>query len=307
MATLETTRPRLADLDLPIGKRTRLHQLLYKYGPANGTLLVLPIDQGLEHGPRDFFPNPDSADPDYQLSIAREGNFSGIAFQIGIAEKHMGHFPDVPLVLKLNGKTEIPSTPAPISSVNASVEDALRLGACAVGYTMYVGTPRQHDDFVQFRKVREAADRYGMPVIVWAYPRGEAVDKKGGRDGLYAIDYAARVAYEMGADVIKLNMPKVDEESLRAAPKEYQELVGISLEEGMRMVVRSCGRAFTLLSGGSKISDEDLLEKVNTAMNAGATGLIFGRNVWQRPHDEAIAISRRIHEVLAQHGDDAQA
>jgi fructose-bisphosphate aldolase, class I len=302
MVTVETTRPRLSELDLPIGKRARLHQLLYGSGPANGTLLVLPIDQGLEHGPRDFFPNPDSADPDYQLRVAREGNFSGIAFQIGIAEKHMGHFPDVPLVLKLNGKTEIPSTPEPISSVNASVEDALRLGAVAIGYTMYVGTPRQHDDFVQFRQVREAADRYGMPVIVWAYPRGEAVDKKGGRDGLYAIDYAARVAYEMGADVIKLNMPKVDEASLRSAPKEYQELVGISLEEGMRMVVRSCGRAFTLLSGGSKIGDEDLLEKVNTAMSAGATGLIFGRNVWQRSLDDALGISRRIHEVLAQHG-----
>jgi class I fructose-bisphosphate aldolase len=304
MATIESTRPRLADLDLPIGKRTRLHRLLYGSGPANGTMLVLPIDQGLEHGPRDFFPNPDSSDPDYQLRIAREGNFSGIAFQIGVAERHMGNFPDVPLILKLNGKTEIPSAPDPISSLNSTVEDAIRLGAVAIGYTMYVGTPRQHDDFVQFRGVREAADRYAMPVIVWAYPRGEAVEKKGGRDGLYAVDYAARTAYEMGADVIKLNMPKVDEASLRDAPKEYQELVGISQEEGMRMVVRSCGRAFTLLSGGSKVSDEDLLEKVQTAMNAGATGMIFGRNVWQRAHEDAVGIARRIHEVLAQHGDD---
>ena len=305
MVTLETTRPRLADLDLPIGKRTRLHQLLYQHGPANGTLLVLPIDQGLEHGPRDFFPNPDSADPDYQLRIAREGNFSGIAFQIGIAQRHMGHFPDVPLVLKLNGKTEIPSAPDPISSLNSTVEDAVRLGATAIGYTMYVGTPRQHDDFVQFRQVREAADRYAMPVIVWAYPRGEAIDRKGGRDGLYAIDYAARVAYEMGADVIKLNMPKVDDESLRSAPKEYQELVGISLEDAMRMVVRSCGRAFTLLSGGSKISDEDLLEKVNTAMNAGATGLIFGRNVWQRERDEALRFVDKLKDVLAKYPSNA--
>jgi fructose-bisphosphate aldolase, class I len=304
MATIEATRPRLKDLDLPIGKRTRLYQLLYKYGPANGTMLVLPIDQGLEHGPRDFFPNPDSADPDYQLRVAREGNFSAIAFQVGVAEKHMGHFPDVPLILKLNGKTEIPSAPDPISSLNATVEDALRLGAVAIGYTLYVGTPRQHEDFLQFAKVRAAADRYGMPVIVWAYPRGEAVDKKGGRDGLYAIDYAARTAYELGADVIKLNMPKVDEASLQASPKEYGELAGITQEEAMRMVVKSCQRAFCLLSGGSKVSDEDLLEKVHIAMRAGATGLIFGRNVWQRPFDEATGIARRIHEVLAQYGDD---
>lgn len=106
--------PRLDELPLSTGKRTRLHHLLYRYGPANGTLLLLPLDQGLEHGPRDFFPNPESANPAFQLRLAKEGGFSGIALQIGIAEKYLTSFAgDVPLVLKLNGRTEIPSAAQP--------------------------------------------------------------------------------------------------------------------------------------------------------------------------------------------------
>ena len=191
MGVTRVQHPTLNDLNLNTGKRTRLHRLLYKFGPANGTLLFLPIDQGLEHGPRDFFPNPDAKDPEFQLRLAKEGNFSGIVYQIGVAEKYMGLFAgEVPLVLKLNGKTEIPSDQQPISPLLASVEDAVRLGADAVGYTLYIGSPMQAADFAQFRKVREDAEKYGMPIIVWAYPRGEAIDAKGGRDSLYAIDYA---------------------------------------------------------------------------------------------------------------------
>ncbi len=193
MAMTRVKRPTLNDLELSNGKRTRLHRLLYKYGPANGTLLLLPIDQGLEHGPRDFFVNPPAKDPEFQLRLAKEGGFSGIVFQVGIAEKYMQRYAgEVPLVLKLNGKTEIPSDKAPLSPCLASVEDAVRLGADAVGYTLYVGSARQDEDFMQFRKVREDADRYGMPIIVWSYPRGEFIDAKGGRDSLYAVDECAQ-------------------------------------------------------------------------------------------------------------------
>src|SRR5690349_14338686 len=133
-------------------------------------MLFLPIDQGLEHGRRDFFVNSPAKDPEFQLRVAKEGNYSGIGCQIGIAAKYMQRYArDVPLVLKLNGKTEIPSDKAPISPVLASVEDAVRLGADAVGYTLYVGSARQDEDFKQFRQVREDADRYGLPVIIWAY------------------------------------------------------------------------------------------------------------------------------------------
>lgn len=302
VTTSQTARTRLDGLPLSTGKRTRLHRLLYKYGPANGTLLLLPIDQGLEHGPRDFFVNPDSADPEYQLRIAREGGFSGIVFQVGIAEKYMYDYAgEVPLVLKLNGKTEIPSDAEPISPVLASVEDAVRLGADAIGYTLYVGSPRQDEDFIQFAQVRQEAERYGMPIIVWSYPRGEAIEAKGGRDSLYAVDYAARVAAELGADIVKINVPKINPEKDKAAPKPYNTL-DISEDEAVAKVVKSAGRALVLFSGGEKVSDDELIHKASIGMAAGATGLIFGRNIWQRPMEDAISVSQRIKEMMLQHG-----
>jgi class I fructose-bisphosphate aldolase len=302
MAITRVKRPTLADLDLSAGKRTRLYRLLYQYGPANGTLQLLPIDQGLEHGPRDFFPNPPAKDPEFQLRLAKEGHFSGIVFQIGIAEKYMRQYAgEVPLILKLNGKTEIPSDKAPISPCLASVEDAVRLGADAVGYTLYVGTPLQAEDFVQFRLVREDAERYQMPLIVWAYPRGEAIEAKGGRDSFYAVDYAARVANELGADIVKVNVPKINPEKDANAPKPYNTL-HVSVEEATRMVVESAGKALVLFSGGEMLGEGDVIGRARVGMEAGATGLIFGRNVWQRPYDQALALSHEIRDMLKDYG-----
>ena len=302
MAMTRVKRPTLADLNLDLGKRTRLHRLLYRFGPSNGTLLLLPIDQGLEHGPRDFFPNPPAKDPDFQLRLAQEGNFSGIVFQYGIAQKYMQQYAgEVPLVLKLNGKTEIPSDTAPISPLIASVEDAVRLGADAVGYTLYVGSSIQDQDFGQFRAVREEADAYGMPIIVWAYPRGEAIEAKGGRDSLYAVDYATRVAAELGADVVKVNMPKINPEKDKLAPKPYNSMQP-SQEDAARMVVESAGRTLVLFSGGEMQGEGNVIEKARTAMDAGATGLIFGRNIWQRPFDEALKLGHEIEEMLRDYG-----
>jgi class I fructose-bisphosphate aldolase len=302
MAMTRVKRPTLSDLDLSTGKRTRLHRLLYKFGPANGTLLLLPIDQGLEHGPRDFFVNPEAKDPDFQLRLAKEGGFSGIVFQYGIAEKYMSRYAgEVPLVLKLNGKTEIPSDKAPISPCICAVEDAVRLGADAVGYTLYVGSPLQAQDFEQFRRVREDATRYGMPIIVWAYPRGEAIDAKGGRDSLYAVDYAARVANELGADIVKVNVPSINSEKDAAAPKPYNAMQ-VSREEAVRMVVESAGRTLVLFSGGEMQGEGGVIEKARIGMESGATGLIFGRNIWQRPFDEALALSQQIRDMMGDYG-----
>jgi fructose-bisphosphate aldolase, class I len=302
MATTRVKRPTLSDLDLSIGKRTRLHRLLYKFGPANGTLLLLPIDQGLEHGPRDFFVNPEAKDPEFQLRLAKEGGFSGIVFQYGIAEKYMDKYAgEVPLVLKLNGKTEIPSDKSPISPCIASVEDGVRLGADAVGYTLYVGSPLQAEDFEQFRKVRSDAERYGMPVIVWAYPRGEAIEAKGGRDSLYAVDYAARVASELGADIVKVNVPSINPEKDAAAPKPYNTMQ-VSREEAVHMVVESAGRTLVLFSGGEMQGEGSVIDKARIGMDSGATGLIFGRNIWQRPFDEALALSKQILDMMRDYG-----
>src|SRR4029079_8747801 len=209
---------------LPPGKRARLHRLLFEFGPGNGTLMLLPIDQGIEHGPRDFFPNPASKDPDYPFRLAAEGGCSAIACQIGMATKY---YPDyagsVPLILKVNGKTDIPPSERELSTRNASGDDAVRLGADAVGYTLYVGSPRQDEDLVQLRGVREDCERYGMPLVVWSYPRGEAVAAKGGQNSFYAIDYAARMSREMAPDIVKLNMPKIDPDKDKDSPAPYNE------------------------------------------------------------------------------------
>jgi class I fructose-bisphosphate aldolase len=252
----------------------------------------------MEHGPRDFFDNPASADPTYELELAREANFSGIVLGYGLAKKYMKQFAGkVPLVVKLNGKTEIPPDEEAFSPQTATVEEAVALGADAIGYTIYVGSPSQDRDFIQFMEIREEADRLGMPVIVWSYPRGSAVDGKAGRESLWAIDYAARVACEMGADVIKMNLPIIDTEKDKLAPKPYNSL-SVSSEEAMAMVVKSAGRSLTLLSGGSKADDNDLFAKAEAGLEAGVTGFIFGRNVWQRQPSEAKAVVTKLTELL---------
>ncbi len=294
-------RPVLDQLDLPLGKRVRLRRLLYGRGLKNGTLLVLPIDQGFEHGPVDFFPNPPSQDPEFQWRLAREGNYNAVACHYGLARKYMTKYAgEVPLLLKINGKTNIPSDADALSTMTGSVEDAVALGADAVGYTLYVGSPRQDEDIRQLQTVREACDKYNMPLVVWSYPRGAAIEAKGGQGSLYAVDYAARVALEMGADIAKLNIPKHGPKDADQ-PKDYAE-IEFDYGGGARRVVQSAGRTMVLFSGGSKLDDDDLMHKARTAMESGATGLIFGRNMWQRPFDEALAITERVHGVMREFG-----
>jgi fructose-bisphosphate aldolase, class I len=289
------SRPALSEIGIGPGKKARLARILFQHGLANGTAQFLPYDQGLEHGPRDFFANPQSSDPRYILRLAQEGAFNGIVLQIGLAEKFFWDFAgEVPLVLKLNGKTEIPSDAAALSPLNASVEDAVRLGADAVGYTLYVGTPAQEHDFEQYRRVRADALRLGMPLIVWAYPRGSAIEAKGGKDSFYAVDYAARTASELGADIVKVNFPHPDK--VESVPEPYTGR--FSTQEAVDAVVRSANRTLVLISGGSKASDESMLDKARESMQAGATGLIFGRNVWQRPHDESLRFADALRKIL---------
>lgn len=301
-STAVATRPHLDDLRLSQGKRARLHTLLYDHGPGNGTLLLLPIDQGLEHGPVDFFTNPPAKDPDFQVRLALEGNYSGIALHIGLATRYLrDHAGRLPLVLKVNGKTAVPSSDYAFSPLTSSVEDAVRLGAAAVGYTCYVGSPAQDRDLRQMNEVRAECERYGMPLICWAYPRGSAIDKRGGQNSLYAIDYAARVASEMGADVIKLNIPREHTDADSASPAPYDTLVE-DRREMLARVIRSGGRSLVIFAGGSKLQDDELLGRIDDCMAAGGSGFIFGRNMWQRPLNEALAMTARVHQVLNRYG-----
>ena len=289
----------LSNLSLSHGKRTRLRRLLYGHGPANGTLLVLPLDQGLEHGPTDFFPHSPAVDPAYQFALAEAGGYSAIALGVGLAEKYMTDYCGrVPLILKLNGKTNIPDDGDATSPLFASVEDAVRLGADAVGYTLYVGSPRQHDEIRQFEQVRRDCERYGMPLVMWSYPRGSAIDAKGGKGSLYAQDYAARVALELGADIVKLHEP---DDRRAGAPAPYATLDEDASARTAR-VVRSAGRTMVLFSGGEKNDDDAaVLRKVEFYMQSGAAGVMFGRNMWLRPFEQAVALTRAVHAIMARY------
>lgn len=293
-----STRRSLGALGLDTGKKARLHRILFQHGLRNGTALFLPYDQGFEHGPRDFFANPAAGDPKYVTRLALAGGFNGIVLQVGLAEKFYWDFAgELPLVLKLNGKTDIPSDSEALSPVHATVADAVRLGADAVGYTLYVGTPAQEHDFAQYHQIRADAVRLGMPLIVWAYPRGAAVETKGGKDSFYAVDYAARVASELGADMVKVNFPHPEKQT--GAPKQYDTT--FTTQEAVDAVVRSANRTMVLVSGGAKAGDEAMLDKARQSMAAGATGLIFGRNVWQRDHDDALRFVEQLREILAKY------
>jgi class I fructose-bisphosphate aldolase len=136
-----------------------------------------------------------------------------------------------------------------------------------------------------------------MPLIVWSYPRGEAIDAKGGASSFYAIDYAARMAMEMGADIVKLNMPKIDPAKDKDSPAPYNEME-VTQEEAIHHCVASAGRSLVVLSGGSKVDDETVLTNVRDVMGAGGSGVIFGRNVWQREWNEALEIIGQIKETL---------
>ncbi len=295
----KTQRPSLAASSVSHGKRVRLWRLFYGSGPRNGTLIVLPLDQGLEHGPTDFFPPPPALNPDYQFRLALEGNYSAIALGVGLAEKYMKDYCGrVPLILKLNGKTNIADDAEAVSPAYASVEDAVRLGADAVGYTMYVGTPRQDVEIREYQKVRQDCERLGMPLVMWAYPRGRSIEAKGGKGTLLAQDYAARVAEEMGADIVKLHEPTPDTDRV---PEPYRSLRE-DAPARVRRVVRSAGRVFVLFSGGEKDDrDERVLEKVRLYMDGGATGVMFGRNMWLRKFDDAVALTRKVHAIVARY------
>lgn len=261
-------------------------------------MMILPIDQGLEHGPVDFFAHDEAGNPDFQFRLAVEGGFSGIALHLGLAEKYAPKYAGkIPIVLKINGKTRIPDASKPVSPMTGSVEDAVRIGADAVGYTLYVGSPSQVADFTQFRKLKEDAERFGMPIIMWAYPRGEDIDKKGGRDSLYAVDYAARVADELGADVVKLNIPEVNPKTSAQQPSPYDKL-DLNLDERVKKVVKTAGKTLVLFSGGSKTGEDDLLRRAKACMDAGATGLIFGRNIWQRDWKDALEITKQLKALM---------
>ncbi len=229
--------------------------------------LFLAYDQGMEHGPSDF--DDDNANPQNILKIAVDGNFTGVILQKGIAEKYYSNTKyqqQVPLILKLNGKTNLVDDPDPYSPQICSVSEALQIGASAVGYTIYVGSRHESKMFKEFSNIEREAHKAGTPFIGWMYVRGSGTQ---GKSNSELTAYAARLGLEMGADIIKIKFPG-DEKSLRWA-------------------VESAGRTKVVVSGGEKQDEQTFLNMVQTSMNAGAIGMAVGRNIWQASDPNEIA------------------
>lgn len=273
-------------------KEVRLQRLFQTYGRT----IILPYDQGLEHGPRDFFNARHAENPLHIIDLAKKGHYNAVALHVGNARRYFKDmYNQVPLVLKVNGKTEIPSDEDPLSPITATIDEALQVSAIAVGYTLYIGSSRQDEDFEQFTYVREEAHKAGLPVIVWSYPRGREIEEKGGKNSLYAIEYAARVASELGADVIKVNVPSLKKNPSIPAPYRDFET---DLPEAVKRVIGAAAGVPVIFAGGEMVSDDDLLQKASLCIRAGGSGFIFGRNIWQRPVDQALDITRRLREVI---------
>ena len=240
----------------------------------DGKALFLAYDQGMEHGPSDF--DDENANPQNILNIAVNGNFTAVILQKGIAEKYYSNTKyqqDIPLILKLNGKTNLINDPDPYSPQICSVSEAVDIGATAVGYTIYVGSRHESQMFKEFSNVEREAHLAKMPFIGWMYIRGSGAQ---GKDVGELTAYAARLGLEMGADIIKIKYPG-DEKSLRWA-------------------VESAGRTKVVVSGGEKQDEQSFLQIVQTCMNAGASGMAVGRNIWQA--EDPMEITEKVKKII---------
>lgn len=282
-----------------------------KFVRNSGTSLILPYDQFIEHDNRHADAGNGSDDPDFIMKLAVDGGYNAVAVHYGVAKRYWAKLKgQVPLILKLNGKTSFPSQANALSVHTSWVEDAVAIGASGVGYTMYYGSPAQNEDLPQLARVRAECDKYGLPLIVWAYPRGSAVDAKGGKEGPYAVQSAVRMAMEMGATIIKANLPEPMKEEdfdntsipeyFKIQEKEIQAMSDPFEQKKARatLIVRAAQGIPVLFSGGSKISDEDLLQNAKVCLEAGAFGFIFGRNMWKREPVEALEITKKLQALL---------
>ncbi|PJC40685.1 MAG: aldolase [Parcubacteria group bacterium CG_4_9_14_0_2_um_filter_41_8] len=239
----------------------------------NNRGMLLAYDHGFEHGPTDFDEN--SVDPEWIMKIADSGHFTGVVFQKGIADKYYDKKKHkVPLIIKMNGKTAYHNSEEPLSLSNCSVEEALELGAKAVGYTIYIGSEHEQTMIDEFAQIEEQAHNNGLAVIGWMYPRGKKIKSDTDKD---ILAYAARLGLELNADAVKV---------------KYSGDV-----ESFKWVVKSAGKTKVFVVGGDKQDDEDaLIKETKDILEAGAVGWAIGRNIWQAK--EPIKIAERIAKVL---------
>jgi class I fructose-bisphosphate aldolase len=283
------------------GSKASLVRIL-NHGKLGGTgkLVILPVDQGFEHGPaRSFAPNPAAYDPRYHFELAIEAGLSAYAAPLGMIEAGASTFAgQIPTILKLNSSNALATEKD--QAVTGSVADALRLGCTAIGFTIYSGSEYAFEQMEELRELAEEAKAAGLAVVVWSYPRGPLLDKAG-ETALDICAYAAHMAALLGAHIIKVK-PPTDVVSLEAAKKTYeqQNIPRATMEERVRHIVQCCfaGRRILVFSGGENKGDtEALVADIKGIAAGGANGTIIGRNTFQRPRAEALALLARIIDI----------
>jgi class I fructose-bisphosphate aldolase len=285
-----------------VGVKTNLARLL-NHGALAGTgkLVILPVDQGFEHGPaRTFAPNPPAYDPDYHFQLAIDAGCNAYAAPLGALEVSADKFAgQVPTILKLNNSDSLAKIDSPCSAVTGSVKDAVRLGCTAIGYTIYPGSPARNVMFQELRELIAEAKDAGLPTIVWAYARGSI--SKEGETAVDVIAYSAQIACQLGAHVVKVKPPK-DLVEQAEAKKVYEKyaIPTKTLTERVKHVVQSAfnGKRIVIFSGGEAKGTDDVLEEVRGLAAGGAFGSIMGRNAFQRPRAEALQLLSSVIEIF---------
>lgn len=286
------------------GTRANIARML-NHGRLAGTgkLVILPVDQGFEHGPaRSFASNPLGYNPLYHFELAIQAGCNAYAAPLGFLEAGAHHFAgQIPLILKLNNHDVLHDEKDPLPAVTGSVEEALRLGCSAVGFTIYPGSSHCGHMYEQLRAIAEEAKQAGLAVVVWSYPRGSALSKEG-EMAIDVVAYAAQIAAQLGAHIIKVKLPTAHLEQA-AAKKVYEaEQIPIkTLPERVKHVVQSSfdGRRIVIFSGGAKSDDKTFFEEARAIRDGGGFGSIIGRNSFQRPKADAIKFLQTIMGIYA--------
>jgi len=270
---------------------------------GTGKMVILPVDQGFEHGPgRSFAVNPPGYNPHYHFELAIEAGCSAYAAPLGFLEAGSAEFAgQVPLILKLNSHDVLLEEKDPTQAVTGSVKDALRLGCVGVGYTIYPGSAHRLSMYQTLREIAAEAKAVGLAVIVWSYPRGSALSKEG-ETAIDVTAYAAHIAAQLGAHVIKVKLPSAHVEQA-AARKVYEQtkVPTGTLAERVRHVVQSAfdGRRIVIFSGGAKEEDQVVFDEARAIRDGGGFGSIIGRNSFQRPRAEALDFLGTIMAIYA--------
>ncbi len=286
------------------GVVTNLARLL-NHGRLGGTgkLVILPVDQGFEHGPaRSFGPNPPGYNPAYHFQLAIDAGCNAYAAPLGFLEAGAADYAwQVPLILKANNHDTLHDDPDPSPAMTASVQDALRLGCAAIGYTIYPGTAHTRSLYEQLAELTREAKAAGLVVVVWSYPRGSMLSKEG-ETAIDVIAYAAHIAAELGATLIKVKLPTahIEQEAARKVYERYGIPIN-TLADRVRHVVQSAfdGRRVVIFSGGPAKDDAAVYDEARAIRDGGGFGSIIGRNSFQRPKEDALRFLGTIMDIYA--------